>query len=70
MAMITENTLEMRDVEGLEGRELFDSVCQYYLEMSGDEFLRLWAKRIALRRRPPPPRHAATVVTPATTHAE
>ena len=43
MAMITENTLEMRDVEGLEGRELFDSVCQYYLEMSGDEFLRLWA---------------------------
>jgi hypothetical protein len=41
--MAVMNCVEAHDeVEGLEGRDLFDSVCRYYLEMSGTEFLRRW----------------------------
>lgn len=38
----TLDLVEVHVVEGTEGRELFDSVCQYYLDISGDEFLARW----------------------------
>jgi hypothetical protein len=38
----TLDLVEVHEVEGTEGRELFDSVCRYYLDISGDEFLARW----------------------------
>jgi hypothetical protein len=38
----TIDEIEVHQVEGTEGRELFDSVCRHYLDMSGEEFLARW----------------------------
>jgi hypothetical protein len=36
------DTVEVRDITGSEGADLFDSVCMNYLSMSGTEFLAQW----------------------------
>lgn len=36
------DTVEVRDVVGSEGWDLFHSVCMNYLSMSGSEFLTRW----------------------------
>lgn len=32
----------VRDLTAEEGRELFDNAARYYLDISGDEFIRRW----------------------------
>jgi hypothetical protein len=39
---ITADEVEVHEVEGSEGKDIFDSVCRYYLDMSGPEFLAKW----------------------------
>ncbi len=38
----TMDAIEVRDVVGSEGVDLFDSVCMNYLSMSGADFLAQW----------------------------
>lgn len=41
-AQVQDVSLEIHEISPTEAREIFDSAAQYYLKMSGEEFLKRW----------------------------
>jgi hypothetical protein len=42
LAMATETNGHVRELSPEEGRKLFDEAARFYLNISGDEFIRAW----------------------------